>query len=307
MPNKSQQGSAIVVALFVVALVVIAATSMFIHLQADTHRTRLFLSSINANFYAKGSVAWAKDQLINDWKFKQSNQVIDKTPIQKPADKINGAIIQNTIEDAEGFFNVNNLTDEKHRAIFSRLLKTISPDLSNDNVQIITLATTDWITPNAKNHFDPFYAKTNPAYRAPHRLMVSASELRLVHGMTHDLFAKLSPFIIALPTTTPININSATPEIIQSLNDKMTSSSAKIIAQEARNNPFPTTTSFLNTDIAKNNSITADEITTKSDYFLLKTSVIISDQTTIIYSLLKRDTSGPESTVTLLWQTKGTL
>jgi general secretion pathway protein K len=302
-----QQGTAIVVALFVVALVAAAAVAMLTRSQQDMRRAELILNSTNAYFYAQGSIAWAMDQLINNAK-QPSQQVTDKTPIKSPANKVDNATIESTIYDAQGFFNVNNLADPNYREVFSRLLKTVMPNISTQDTQAITLATISWITNNAAQaSLDEYYAKLTPPYRSSHHLMTSVSELRLVKGMTAELFNQLYPYIIALPTTTAININNAAPPVLMSLSPTLNKDSAISIAKYCQQNPFPTTQNFLAFDIVKNNTFPAGQITTKSTYFLIKTQVTIGDQNTILYTLVQRGMKDSQPNVTILWQSKGTL
>jgi general secretion pathway protein K len=305
---KKQQGSAIIVALFVVALVAAIATLMLTRIQQDTRRTELILNATQAYFYAQGSLAWVKDNLITNWKQQQPQQIIDKTPIQSPINKMNNASIQSTIYDAQGFFNINNVTEEKQAEHFMQLLKAVMPTLKSNEIQAITAATVDWVSSNAKsNDYNDYYAKFIPSYRSPHQPMVSQSELRLVKGMTAELYEKLYPHIIALPTTTQININNATAPVLMSLSSKMSLESAKALEAMHQHTPFTSIQHFLNTDIAKNNSLPEDQITVTSHYFLVKTQVTIGDQTIILYTLMQRDVKNSQPIVTILWQSKGTL
>ena len=165
-----QRGTAIIVALFVVSLVVIAATIMIERTHIDIHRSELIFNNNQANLYAEGATTWAMDQLNNDWKLQQKNQLIDKTPIVMPENKVNGAVITSTIYDMQGYFNINNLIDQKYQNNFLRLLQTVSPKLDINTAKTITLATVDWITAAAKNAaFEEYYAKLKPPYRSPHR------------------------------------------------------------------------------------------------------------------------------------------
>ncbi len=306
--HKTQQGSAIIVALFVVALVAAIATAMLSRMQQDTRRTELLLNANQAYLYTQGSLAWAKDQLITDWKKQQTQQIIDKTPIQSPVNKINNASIQSTIYDAQGFFNLNNLTDNNYRENFGSLLKAVMPNIKSNEIQSIILATTDWVSANAKSTvYNDYYAKLTPPYRAPHQPMTSLSELRLVKGITAALFEKLSPYIIALPTTTHINVNNAAPPVLMSLSPKMSMESAKAIAAISQQKPFTTVQNFLTLDIVKNNTIQENKITITSSYFLVKTQVTLGDQNMTFYSLMLREVKNPEPTVSLVWQSKGTL
>lgn len=305
--QTKQTGSAIVVALFVVALVAIAATAMLTRIQQDMRRTELLLNSNQAYLYAQGSIAWAIDQLINDLKSQQPNQIVDKIPIKSSKNTIENATVESTIYDAQGFFNINNLTDASNREGFARLIKTVAPKMNQDDIQKITLATITWITAGGSTSADDYYSKQNPPYRSPHRLMASLSELRLVQGMTSELFTQLAPYIIALPETTQININNAPAPILMSLSPTLTLASAKTIEMTRQEAPFATIQSFLKTDVVKNNPFPDNKITTISNYFLVKTQVSIGEQNTILYTLMRRELKNSQPIVTILWQSKGTL
>jgi general secretion pathway protein K len=306
--HKHQDGSAIIVALFVVALVAAIAVAMMTRIQQDTRRTELLLNSNQAYLYAQGSIIWATDQLINDWKQQKPQQLIDKTPIKSQTQTINNASVESTIYDAQGLFNLNNLADKTYQVNFSQLLKAIMPSLKPEDIQNITLATVDWVSSNAKSEtFNEYYAKLTPPYHSPRHIMTSLSELRLVKGVTAELFTKLSPYIIALPTTTPISVNNAPAPVLMSLSPTLNLESAKSIEKYCVQNPFTTLQSFQNFDIVKNNSIQNDKTTITSTYFLVKTTVTIGDQSTILYTLLQREIKNSKPTVATLWQSKGTL
>jgi general secretion pathway protein K len=313
--QKRIKGTAIVVALFVVALVTAAAVAMMTRLQQDMHRTDLEIHADQAYFYAQGSLAWAFDQLINDWKNQQPNQIIDKTPIQSPTNTVNQYSIKSTILDAQGFFNLNNLStvsDNNDPKIdpkqdFSQLIKAVVPDISVDAAKNISVAVADWISVTSPKKFDADYAKLSPPYRAPHRLMASVSELRLVKGMTAALYEKLSPYIIALPVATSININNAAVPVIRSLSPTLSAEAANAIFAQRQKTPFTSIDGFKNFDVVKNNPVDDKKITVLSSYFLIKTIVTIGEQTTILYTLVERTINNSQPAINIIWQTKGTL
>ena len=105
----AQRGAAIIVALFVTALVAAAAIAMIEHLRTDTKRTELLLNNTQLNFYAQGSVAWAIIQLTKDLKNKQPQKIVDHTPIYSTLNEINGAKVKSTLYDGQGKLNLNNL------------------------------------------------------------------------------------------------------------------------------------------------------------------------------------------------------
>jgi general secretion pathway protein K len=305
--KRNQQGAAIIVALFLTALVAAMAVAMMERFRTDTRRTELLLNANQANFYAQGSVVWAKDQLITNWKNQQPNRIIDKTPIRS-TNQQNNALIVNTIEDAQGFFNLNNLSDSNYQASLVQLIKVVSPKTDPATAQAIALGIVDWISPGIKGSaFDRFYAEQNPPYLAPHRPMVSISELRLVKGMTPELFNALSPFITALPNPTPININNTAAPILMSLSNTLTPTSAAALMAYAQKTPFTSTQQFLNFEIVKNNPIPENKITVTSNFFLVKSEITIGQQHLLLYTLLQRLAKDKDAIVIVLWQTKGTL
>ena len=90
--------------------------------------------------------------------------------------------------------------------------------------------------------------------------MMSISELRLVKGVTPEIYASLAPYLTALPKATPINVNSASPEILQAFSPTLSATSAKVIADTARKTPFPSIDKFQSFELVKNNPFEAGKI-----------------------------------------------
>ncbi len=308
---KKQRGAAIIVALFVVALVAAAAIAMIERLRTDIRRTELILNATTADFYAQGSVIWAIDQLNRDWDNAKNNAVIDFAPIKSPLDHQNGATIFSVIYDAQGFFNLNNLANSQYQGNFVRLMRTIAPEINEGDANTITQSVMDWVSPNVKNPaLDEYYRKLSPPYRSPHRPMGSISELRLVKGMTPQLFSKLMPYITVLPGNTTINVNSASAPILMSLSVTLTADAAKTLEATCKRAPFPTMEAFQAFDIVKNNPFETNKITIVSAYFLVKTIVTLGHEHIVLYTMLQRSldsTKGGKSKTIILWQSKGTL
>lgn len=295
-------------ALFVTALVAIAGTAMMYRLHLDIRRTELLLNHSQAYFYAEGSLAWAIDQLNNDWKNKKPNQIIDKTPIYSPVNKINGAAISSVIYDAQSYFNINNLTDKTYQMNFIQLIQAVDPEIELAKAQTITAAVVDWISPTAKDATnDEYYLKYQPPYRAAHRLMMNKSELRLVRYITPALYAKLSPYLIALPAMTPVSVNNAKAILLMSLGMQMELKSAIAIENSCKQTPFATTQSFLNFDIVKNNLIPEKKITVTSNYFLVQTTVDFGHEHFMLNTLVQRMLKDSQSIIVILSQNKGML
>lgn len=304
---KRQQGVAIVLALFIVALVVVMAYAMMSRLSRDTRRTELILRTAQADLYAQGSVIWAIDTLRTNAENKKPNQLIDVVPIQSPANKENIYKIQSTIYDMQGRFNLNKLDNADAQARFAHLLHLLQPKITEQQGQEIGRAVADWVVPGkAQNTYAEYYANLPIPYRAAHKPMVSPSELRLVKGVSPEIYQALLPYITALPASALLNVQTADAPVLAALAPSMTLDTGRIIEQQRRQKPFVSLEAFTNMDVIKNNQIKADSVTVTSNYFLVETTVTVEKQRIVLYTLLERSTNGGKPSVTIIWQSKGT-
>lgn len=302
-----QQGAAIIVALFVVALVAAISVVMMQRFRTDVRRTELILNANKAYLLAQGSLAWAIDQLNTNWLRQQPNQVIDRTPYHFPVQEEEGATLSTSLEDAQGLFNVNNVSDAQYQPNFIRLILVVAPNIDGPHAQEITLALVDWISATSKNvSLNEYYLKLPKPYQAPHRPMASVTELRLVKGMSPELYSKLLPYVTALPKTTAINVNNAGIPVLMSLSPTLSMDGAKAIYLAAHTSPFPTIEAFTNFDIVKNNPFEQNKVTIISNYFLVKTNVKVGNQTITLNTLLERAAQGSKTKSLIIWQSKGT-
>ncbi len=207
--KQTDRGSALVIALFVTALVASIAFSMMLRLHTDTRRTGLILHDMQASLYADGAIKWAKHVLADNWKKRNAGRVTDPPTAPLVAKTPDGYSLHATLEDAQGKFNLNNLagtdeTSQQAKKVFKTLLKQSQPSLTDATTEDITKAVIDWITPGIHNsEYDQYYQKQHPGWTAPHQLMRSISELRLIKHITPALLSQLAPLVTALPNKTP--------------------------------------------------------------------------------------------------------
>lgn len=211
-----QCGAALITALLVIAIVATIAVALMSRLQIDIERSAL-------NFNA--DAAYLASQQVRDWGVAKYTDIY-KTQLQHlqnpnwpiTMDTIaipNGTII-GTLQNAQGAFNINNLTNPAYQPFFARLIQYVQPNIDYDQALTLAKNVTFWLSfASTGNTFDAVYQQKSPPYRAAHRLMISASELRLVDGFTGDLYQALSPYIIALPQVgTTIDVNAASEAVL---------------------------------------------------------------------------------------------
>lgn len=304
---RQQQGMVIVVALMIVALVATMGYLMMARLERDTMRTQLLLRNAQAEHDAQGSIAWAIDQLKTNWEKQKPKQLVDKLPIQSPEVNENGYKIISTIYDMQARYNINNLALPDEQLHFKHLLQAVMPNMLEHTAAEITRAISHWIAPGKQDdEFNKYYLQQPQPYSQSHQAMVTISELRLVRGVSSDIYKALQPYITALPPSTPINVENAPVPVLMSLSPKMTLDAGNVIEQTRKTAPFTSTEAFLNLEVVKNRFITADRITVVSTYFLVETKVTIEKQHIVLYTLLQRGKDIKDTSINIVWQSKGT-
>jgi len=303
---KHQQGVALVVALFIVALVAAMAYVMVARLDRDTRRTQLILRDTQADFYVQGAVAWAKDTLRNNWEKQSKEKLIDPVPIRAPVREEDIYRISSVIEDMQARFNLNNLTDPASMNAFERLLHIVKPDISSEEAHMVVASVRDWTSPGMQQgSLNQYYLELAAPYRSAHRPMLSISELRLVRGVNPAIYQALKPYVTALPSKVSTNVQTASAPVLMTLGDSIKLDVAKAIVAARAKKPFLSKQDVTNLDIIKNHPIQNKDFVVVSQYFLLETTVSIEDQQMVIYTLLERLPKGKKADVRIVWQSRG--
>ncbi|WP_133127306.1 type II secretion system minor pseudopilin GspK [Legionella nagasakiensis] len=310
MQDKSsqQRGSALLSALFIMTLVAIAATAMTTRLQLDIYRTRLTITSDKLYLASQAVTFWAMEMLA---KKKAILPHAEGLEFPKEFATIYPQILtKGHLYDLQARFNLNNLQDPKYQTPFYRLLEIILTKIPDTQRKILVKATQNWIAPyrpdRGHDEFESFYLQQNPAYLPSHQLMKSVSELRLVHGINASMYQALLPHVIALPETTPININTASLTVLMTLGNGLNRSQANEIIQ-IRGGEGITNLNALQL-LLKKFDIPTDQITLESQYFLSVAYTTSEDLNLINFTILKRnkDKKG-KITVSLVYEGMNTL
>ncbi len=303
--RSRQRGIALIIALVVLALSATLATAMVWDSNLAQRRSENILHGAQAQAYAYGAEAWAAQILRRDAEKTQTDSLTEPWAMQLPPLPVDGGSITGRIEDMDGRFNINDLVDSKGKvqadelAQFQRLLTLVGLDPK------LADAVLDWIDPDTQPRFpdgaeDQYYGDLQPPYAASDRPMTSTSELMLVKGFDREAFARLAPYVTALPTTTPINVNTAPALVLQSLADGITPAEIESVQQVQVNKGFKDVSEFH--QIVQQN--TQVRLSVASSYFLVTARVAVGTTSLTLYSLLARDANGGTRT---LRRTFGTL
>jgi general secretion pathway protein K len=139
-----------------------------------------------------------------------------------------------------------------------------------------------------------------PPYRTANQSLTAASELAAIEGMDKATFAILRPHITALPGRTPVNVNTATPAVLMSLDENMTTADVEGLLAEREAAGFSDIESSF-ASLVKPDVLNSLDVST--EYFRLKVVVRIDTVRVTLFSVLQR---GPQGSVTPVLRSLGT-
>lgn len=227
--NSSERGAALLTVLMLVAVMAVVTATVLERLTLATKLTgnAAALDQARAYSYASELLAAAK---IGDLVDAQGNRTTlqgdwNGRPFTLP---IPGGLGTATVTDGGNCFNVNSLvsgggkdgvSDFVARPIAAQQFQALMELLGVDagSAQMIAAAATDWIdsddVPQSNGAESDVYLQGAVPYRTANQLMTDPSELRVVRGMTPAIYAKLRPWVCALPVAelSPINVNTLLP------------------------------------------------------------------------------------------------
>lgn len=285
-PIRRQRGVALLTVMLVLALATVAIVAMSSERQLDIRRTENQL---------RGDQAWAYAHSLENWAIRrlQAPEPEWQKPLRTGEDA--GVELRASIEELQGKINLNNLivdgeVSQEDLKRLQRLLKQL--ELRTELLDAIL----DWIDADGEIRYplgaeDDAYSRKNPPHRAGNQPFADVGELLLVQGMTPEIVAKLRPFVSAVPGYAPINVNTAPPEVLRCLADKLSADRAASIYR-ASGKPFEKLEDFLADEAVVGSGIGKYGLSVRSKFFLLSGSVDMGRARLRFESVLRKDGDG---------------
>ena len=274
----NEKGIALITVMLILALATILAVSMSSRQQLSIHRSANIFNFEQAYQYVLGAESWAKLILKRDLDDNQTDSLEDDWATILPPLPIEGGQMKGQIEDLQARFNLNNLVDNgKPSKVYveqlKRLLRNI--ELNEDMAAVII----DWIDSNEEVGFlgaeDNEYLNSLPAYRTANQPMNDLSELLLLKGFDFESYEKLRPFVCVLESESPINLNTASAEVISSIVKDFTIEDAKSLIDDRNKETYKKVEDFIEHPLLKQKKITKEGLAVSSQYFQLNSTVKI--------------------------------
>ena len=226
MKRRRMTGVALITAMLIAALATLLAANLSWDNALDVRRTIVQMNREQAIQVALGAESWVASILRADLQDSQTDHLGEIWASDLPGLPIEGGDVFGRIEDLQGRFNLNNLVDDEGKVDeemleqFQRLLNVLGIDPRFAGIAA------DWIDEDVNASFpdgaeDPIYTGMLPPYRTANQRLTSISELAALEGMDRTIFRILEPHIAALPGRTRVNANTATPVVLQSLDENL--------------------------------------------------------------------------------------
>ena len=235
-PIRSHRGVALVIALLVLGVISGLATLLANEFALTLRRSQNLLRSEQAWEYLLGAEQLAALLIASDTE-PERDHLGETWAEGMQAYPIDDGWLRGEFEDLQGRFNINVLKRQvaedkvappvpntEYERRFMRLLLAVGGgDVDESMARGLTESLLDWLDEDIEETGfggaeDNAYSKRGPPYRPTNGPALSVSELRLLEGMTPELYKALAPHVTTWPVAgAGININTATPPVLAAL------------------------------------------------------------------------------------------
>jgi general secretion pathway protein K len=310
--KEAQRGIALLTAIILVAIATIAATAIAWQSQLSARRGIAVFTIAQSLALAQGAEAMAA-YALRDNRQKNPGIVAPNQAWAKPYGPVEldaGAVLEASLEDQAGKFNLNSVVMaaagaapsplggvplvENHAAVeqFVALLEGL-----NINTEFAARLV-DWIDSDSQATFpggaeDNFYLGEQPPHRTLNMPLTSISEL-LAMGMDRRSYDRLAPLVTALPVDTKLNLCTAPGEVLDAFAGQRSYALdlQTLSTQRQQFKCYPDKAAYLSSVTSTRHDYVDRHIGTDSQYFRLRTWITIGTTRFTLYSLLNQDTSG---------------
>ena len=287
LPVADQKGSALIITLLLISIMVALVTNFVYNVYIDTSSLSNWGNAQQASLIAKSG------QTISTLYIKEAklSKYTDQRELMIPVayDFGPGISLLIEMEDENAKFNINSLMGDKG-TIFEKKLSALQKMLEFLNINPdIALIIADWID------FDSEPRLSNSEDSAKNDFLWSIDELRLIEGVD-AIFDQIEPYITiynnadTMASQSKINVNTAELPVLLTMHEGMTKTLAQNIIDERENFPFEAISNVQNVSGMKQIGMIIDKnATAKSTIFRITTRATVYEITRIIESVM--DTS----------------
>jgi general secretion pathway protein K len=212
------------------------------------------------------------------------------------------ASIAGTIEDAQSKFNLRNLlgADDEIDAVQLEALKRLCEllDVPTVTAELIALRIQEAFATEAAD--DAAGAETSDNERPLPPLL--GSDVIGIAGVGPEAGRRLAPYVVLLDAPTPVNVNTATAEVVAARIGISLAEGRALVAERERKSHFTNTGDVRNSLQGRGKDTTDRDIATVTRYFFVRGQIRLSRADIRMEALVRRAAQGQPGTVEVLWQ-----
>ena len=257
-------------AMLMAALAAAVAATVFADQQRWSRTVEHRRDQVQAQALAVAGIQWGRQILYDDARRSAIDTLGEAWAVALPPIPLDNGEVSGSIVDAQARLNVNALgatsaVADLQRARIARLFaQRGGPSAAID-------AIADWIDSDKiardGGAEDAFYAERPRGGLTANAPVHRVAELFEVKGVARASLSAAAPFLTALPADTPVNINTAPPEVLAAIVDKLTGDGLAQLVASRTQKPFSTLAEFRARLPAPASVAVDDSLSVKSDYF----------------------------------------
>lgn len=283
-PKNRQRGVAIVTALLLAALAITLVASLFGQENVQVRSIENQRYQLQKVWVMRGALDWARlilredakvnrvDYLGEPWSVPlEETRLDDYVDNGRTSEDDTDATLSGHIIDAESRLNLTNLSaggiiDQPTLQAFQKLLSAqgMDPELALATAKMVAS------TQSQSAQFNPDGSVGAAAVNAKILALTQVDDLLAVPGFTPASIAKLKDLVIFLPVATPINVNTASAQVISARIAGISLSDAQQIVTNRDQAYFRDMTDFnARWDNSKGKPPAATIVNTQTNYFIV--------------------------------------
>jgi general secretion pathway protein K len=274
---RSQRGTALIMALLVLAIAAAAAAAMVESQDLQQRSLQAERDYEQARWMLRGGMHWARSILAEDARSGAEDHRRELWASGLPPTDVQLGSLAGEIRDEQALFNLNNLLrggkiSPPHVAALGRLLAALGrrPELA-----------------------DAIAAAMDPS-----RPLADLAELAGMRAMDPDTLARLQRYATALPRPTPVNVNTAPPEVLVAVVEGLTLPEAQELSRRLATEPVRRLEEFQ-ARLRKGLSFNPEGASVGSQFFLVNGRAKVGGSELRMQALLQR---GGAALPAIVWQ-----
>jgi len=296
------RGAAIILAMLIAALAAAVAATVFADQQRWGRTVEHRRDQVQAQALAMAGVQWARQILDDDARRSEIDHLGEPWALALPPIPMEDGEIRGAIVDAQGRLNINALGAADASAVQEGTrLAALFAHRRMPPAALATIA--DWIDADSaareSGAEDAFYLAQPAPRLAANAPVLRVAELGVVKGVAPQAMASVLPFLSALPPGTPVNVNTASREVLGAVVDNLAGERLDALVADRSRKPFTTIAEFR-ARLPDGSALASDlALSVRSNYFYVTIEARQGATQSRARALLRRGSGGRPA---IVWQ-----